>query len=241
MRKIRIGTSGWAYPEWRGDFYPRGLRKPLEYLAERVDSVEINGTFYSLRTPENYRNWAAQTPDDFVFAVKGPRLITHIRRLADVDEALDRFTKSLDLGHRQGPIIWQLPPTMRFDRAVLDTFLGRLPAGRHAVEARHESFRDDEFLRTLTNHNVANVIADSPGTFPCIDAITADFAYVRLHGNERLYLSSYSDTELDEWAAKIHDWTIDGYVYFDNTMAAAAPRNAMSLAQRLRARLPSGT
>jgi uncharacterized protein YecE (DUF72 family) len=240
VSEIRIGTSGWAYPEWRGDFYPRGTRDQLAHLAGQVNSIEINGTFYSLRTRENYRNWAARTPDGFVFAVKGPKLVTHTRRLENVDEVLTKFLESLDLGDKQGPIIWQLPPTLPYRRQMLEAFLAKLPEGRHAVEARHTSYQD-EFLDILREHNVANVIADSPGTFPRIDAVTADFAYARLHGAEKLYVSSYSEKQLDEWAARVESWNRDTYVYFDNTMAGAAPRNAIALAERLRVPIPSTT
>ncbi|MCG8923105.1 DUF72 domain-containing protein [Lentzea sp. CC55] len=229
---IRIGTSGWRYPEWRDGFY-RSVpqRRWLGHLAEHVDTIEINSSFYRLQPPSNYRKWVAETPPDFVFAVKGPKLVTHVKRLRDVEDPLKTFLESLALGDKQGPIIWQLPPSLRFDHAVLRDFLALLPPGRHALEPRHESFRSDTYFDLLRAHNVAHVVSDAP-TFPCIEAVTADFAYVRLHGHDELYISSYSDEQLDEWAEKIHGWDRDTYVYFDNTMHGAAPRNALDLMAR---------
>ncbi|WP_053738582.1 DUF72 domain-containing protein [Nocardia sp. NRRL S-836] len=236
---IRIGTSGWRYPEWRDGFYRNvPQRLYLSHLAAHVDTIEINSSFYRLQPPAYYRKWVAETPDGFTFAVKGSKLITHNKRLRNVEEALTAFIESLALGPKQGPLIWQLPPSLRFDKAVLQDFLAALPPGRHALEPRHESFRTDTYFDLLHAHNVAHVVSDAP-TFPCIEAVTADFAYVRLHGHDELYISNYSDAQLDEWAHKIHDWDRDTYVYFDNTMHGAAPYNALSLAQRLGAPIRS--
>ncbi len=229
---IRIGTSGWRYPEWRDGFY-RGVpqRRWLDHLAAHVGTIEVNNSFYRLQPPEHYRKWAAETPGGFVFAVKGSRLITHHKRLRRIEDALTAFLGSLALGPKQGPILWQLPSNLRFDRTLLEDFLGALPPGLHAVEPRHESFRTDAYFDLMRRNNVAHVVSDAP-TFPCIEAVTADFAYVRLHGHEELYISEYSDDQLDEWAAKIHSWGRDTYVYFDNTMHGAAPYNALTLASR---------
>jgi uncharacterized protein YecE (DUF72 family) len=137
MGRVRVGISGWAYPAWRGDFYPRGLphRRELEYAAERMTTVEINGSFYSLQRPTSYASWREQTPDDFVFAVKGGRYITHMKKLRDVDTALANFFASgvLALGPKLGPVLWQLPANLGFDAERVDDFLGRLP--RTTVEA----------------------------------------------------------------------------------------------------------
>jgi uncharacterized protein YecE (DUF72 family) len=238
---IRIGTSGWRYPEWRNDFYRNvPQRLWLAHLAAHVGTIEINSSFYRLQPRSNYQKWAAQTPDDFVFAVKGSRLITHHKRLRHVEDALKTFTSSLGLGTKQGPILWQLPSTLRFDPALLTDFLAMLPSGRHALEPRHESFRTDAYFDLLHAHNVAHVVSDAP-TFPCIEAVTADFAYIRLHGHDELYISSYDDEQLDEWAQKIRDWNRDTYVYFDNTMHGAAPWNAQALAQHLGVPIASNT
>lgn len=238
MRELRIGTSGWLYPEWRGAFYPRGLRHAdeLSYLTEKLNSVEINGSFYSLQRPSRYRAWAAQTPEDFTFAVKGGRFITHMKRLADVDTPLANFFASgvLTLGPKLGPVLWQLPPQMQFDADRLDAFLrllphttgaaaelakhhdDRLPEAytevetdrpiRHALEVRHKTFRTPEYAELLRTHDVANVVADSAGVWPQFEDVTTDLVYVRLHGDTELYASGYSEEALQRWTRKIRAW-----------------------------------
>ncbi|GAY12883.1 hypothetical protein TOK_1436 [Pseudonocardia sp. N23] len=283
---IRTGTSGWRYPPWRGAFYPEGLaqRRELEYLSRAVASIEINGSFYSLQRPENYRSWAAETPDDFVFSVKGPRFVTHMKQLLDPGVTLPNFFASgvLALGPKLGPVLWQLPPRMRWDRGRLEPFLECLPRTtaeaaalaekhderldgraltstdadrpvRHALEVRHPSFADPAVVELLRAHDVALVVADTAGTWPHLEDMTAGFAYVRLHGDEELYASGYSGAALDSWAARIRRWAAgesptgeftvagpagpvperDVFVYFDNDMKVHAPRDAMALAARL--------
>jgi uncharacterized protein YecE (DUF72 family) len=138
--EARVGISGWVYPNWRGDFYPKGLRQAdeLDYAARHLTSIELNGSFYALQKPANWVRWRDQVPDDFVFAVKGPRFITHMRRLGDVDEPLANFFASglLALGQKLGPVLWQLPPNLAFDEPLLDRFLGRLPHSTHAAAAQ---------------------------------------------------------------------------------------------------------
>jgi uncharacterized protein YecE (DUF72 family) len=247
VREVRIGTSGWVYPPWRGEFYPPGLahRRELEYLSGRLRSVEINGSFYALQRPGSYRSWAAQTPDDFVFAVKGPRFITHMKKLRDPELLLANFFASgvLALGAKLGPILWQLPPTFRYDADVLATFFAALPrdtetaaavAGQHderldgrawtstdarrpvryALEVRHGSFAVPEFTALLTEHNVACVVADSAGHWPYFEQPTArDLVYLRLHGDAELYTSGYTDAALHRWAERIGDWRRERDVY----------------------------
>ncbi|HXV92254.1 MAG TPA: DUF72 domain-containing protein [Pseudonocardia sp.] len=268
--EVRIGTSGWRYAPWRGTFYPAGLpqRRELEHLSRRVTSVEINGSFYSLQRPELYRAWAAETPDDFVFAVKGGRFITHMKQLRDVRIPLANFFASgvLALGPKLGPVLWQLPPRMRFDPARLGGFLELLPATTveaaalacehdarlddrcltvadadrplcHAVEPRHESFRDPACAALLREHGVALVVSDSPGTWPVFDEVTAGFVYVRLHGAEELYASGYGPEALDAWAGRIREWCDQGrdvWVYFDNDAKVHAPFDAIALLGRVR-------
>jgi uncharacterized protein YecE (DUF72 family) len=270
MADVRVGISGWRYPPWRGVFYPPGLpqRRELEYVAERLRTVEINGSFYSLQRPSSYRQWAAETPDDFLFAVKGGRFVTHLRRLRGVETALANFFASglLALGPRLGPILWQLPPTTTFDADVVGAFLALLPDDtraasalahghdeklkarawmrvdenrplRHAVEARHDSFRNPEFAALARRHGVAVVVADTAGRWPLLDEPTADFMYVRLHGDVELYTSGYDEPALDRWAARVRGWADEGLdvlVYFDNDVKVRAPFDAMSLAARLR-------
>lgn len=269
MARALVGTSGWRYPPWRGRFYPSGLpqRRELEYMSRQVSSIEINGSFYALQRPENYRAWAAETPDDFVFSVKGPRFVTHLKQLRDVRVPVANFLASgvLALGPKLGPLLWQLPPRMRFDPDRVGEFLALLPAttgeaaalaaehderleGRvhletdadrplwHAVEPRHESFRDPAFTQLLRDNGIALVVADSAGTWPVFDEVTADFCYARLHGDEELYASGYTPEALDSWAAKVRGWRDggrDAFVYFDNDIKVHAPYDAIGLAERL--------
>jgi uncharacterized protein YecE (DUF72 family) len=269
VARVWIGTSGWRYPPWRGAFYPEGLaqRRELEYLSRQVSSIEINGSFYSLQRPESYRAWAAETPEDFVFAVKGGRFITHLKQLRDVETPLANFFASgvLALGGKLGPLLWQLPPRMRFDAARLEAFLDLLPrstvaaarlaAGhderldgraltetdadrplRHALEVRHESFRDPALPALLRAHDVALVVADSAGTWPYFEQVTAGFVYVRLHGADELYVSGYTAEALDRWAGKVRAWCaagLDVHVYFDNDAKVHAPRDAIALRELL--------
>jgi uncharacterized protein YecE (DUF72 family) len=266
---VRVGISGWRYRPWRGTFYPKGLpqRRELEYVASHLRTVEINGSFYSLQRPDSYRAWYAQTPPDFVFAVKGGRFITHMKKLADIDTPLANFFASgvLALEEKLGPVLWQLPPNLGFDPDRLAAFFERLPRTtaaaarlaerhderlegrawtgtgedrpiRHALEVRHGTFRDPAFTELLRDHDIAVVVADTAGKWPLIEEATADFVYVRLHGDSELYVSGYDDAALDAWAARIRRWDGDGrdvYVYFDNDVKVRAPVDAIALADRL--------
>jgi uncharacterized protein YecE (DUF72 family) len=268
---VRIGISGWTYPRWRGTFYPKGLpqRQELRYASERMNSVEINGSFYSLQRRSSFEAWAASVPEDFVFAVKGGRFITHMKKLSGIEAPLANFLAAgvLALDQKLGPILWQLPPNLGFNADRMDAFFAQLPrsAGsaaeiaahhdqrvpddraltkavhpryrlRHAIEPRHESFRTPEFYQLLRRYKMALVISDNPGKWPIFTEITTDLMYLRLHGHDQLYVSGYSDQELDDWAAKIRSWTergCDVYVYFDNDAKVHAPFDAMSLMERL--------
>lgn len=167
MSDIRIGISGWRYAPWRKHFYPAGLvqRRELEYASRAVNSIEINGSFYALQTPERYANWHNETPDDFVFSVKAPRYITHIKRLQK-----DAY---LDIPERHHL--------------------------RHAVEIRNQSFVNDKFIELLSKYKVALVVADTAGKRPYVEDVTSDFIYMRLHGDEELYSSGYSEAALKRW------------------------------------------
>ncbi len=283
--EVRVGISGWRYPPWRGVFYPEGLaqRRELEYASRRMTSVEINGSFYSLQRPESYRKWAAETPDDFVFAVKGPRFVTHMKKLAGVEAPLANFFASgvLALGPKLGPLLWQLPPSLGFDPGRLERFFALLPRTtaaaadlatrhdqrldgrsllttdadrplRHALEVRHRTFETPAFVELLRAHDVALVVADTAGKWPKLHDVSSDFVYVRLHGEEELYVSGYDPPALDAWAARIRSWRTGGtptdgrtlappappqprdvYVYFDNDVKVRAPFDAIALAERL--------
>jgi uncharacterized protein YecE (DUF72 family) len=252
----RVGTSGWRYPPWRGTFYPRGLaqRQELEHLSRQVNSIEINGSFYSLQRPESYRAWVTETPDDFLFAVKGGRFITHLKQLRDVEKPLANFLASgvLALGPKLGPLLWQLPPRLRFDPGRIEAFLTLLPRTtgaaaelaahhderldgrayaetdadrplRHALEVRHPSFCTPAFVELLREQDVALVVADTAGTWPFLEDLTSDFVYVRLHGDSELYTSGYTPDALDAWAAKVRAWRAGEAPTGEHTVASAAP------------------
>jgi uncharacterized protein YecE (DUF72 family) len=266
---VRVGISGWTYPPWRGVYYPKGLphRKELAYAASRLTSIEVNGSFYALQRPSSWVTWRDETPDDFVFAVKGGRFITHMKKLRDVATPLANFFASglLGLGPKLGPLLWQLPPNLGFDAARVDDFLSLLPRTtaaaarlaerhdermadraatttdqdrplRHAVEVRHQSYETDAFLALLSAHDVAVVTADTAGKWPVFLTPTTDVAYVRLHGDQELYVSGYDDEALDLWADRVRGWAAEGrsvFVYFDNDAKVRAPFDAEALIARL--------
>lgn len=241
--QVRIGISGWRYEPWRGVFYPDDLpqRRELTFASRALPSIEINGTFYALQKPASFEAWFKDTPDDFVFSVKATRYVTHIRRLKDVRQPIANFLASgvLRLRHKLGPILWQFPPSFRFDAALFEDFLALLPhdteaalamarghdpfmAGRvhlaidqkrplrHAVEIRHQSFVDGAFVDLLRRHRVALVVADTAGKWPMLEEPTSDLMYLRLHGDKELYASGYSDEALDRWAERIRAWRTGG-------------------------------
>lgn len=264
----RIGISGWRYAPWRGVFYPPGLpqKDELRWASRKMRSIEINGSFYSLQRPSSYACWRDETPDDFVFAVKGARFISHNKKLRGCEGPLANFFASgvLALEEKLGPILWQLPPQLSFDAERLESFFAALPRStaaaaeiarahdhrvkhgayldvradrplRYAIEVRHETFHDPAFVRLLRRANVALCVADTAGRWPQIEDVTADFVYVRLHGDKQLYVSGYGPAALDRWAARVEAWRARGdvFVYFDNDVKVRAPFDAMNLAARL--------
>lgn len=281
----RIGVSGWTYAPWRGNFYPEGLarKRELAFAAQQFPALEINGTFYGLQRPDVFARWADETPDGFLFAVKGSRFITHTKRLREIETPLANFLASglLRLGPKLGPLLWQFPPSFRFDPGLIRDFLTLLPKDthaaarlaerhdsrldgrdatetdatrpmRHAMEIRHESFRDAGFIDLLREHGVALVCADTV-EWPRLMDLTADFAYCRLHGSSELYRSRYEPAALDLWAKRVKAWTEgramsdgdfagvpethpkprDAFVFFDNTDKLHAPEDAAQLMKRL--------
>jgi uncharacterized protein YecE (DUF72 family) len=285
---IRIGISGWRYTPWRGVFYPTTLPQRLElwYASRILPTIEINGSFYSLQRPEYFSEWHDETPEDFIFAVKGPRFITHMKRLNDVETPLANFFASgvFNLRAKLGPVLWQFPPQFRFDAAKFRRFFEQLPNDtdqalrlarkrdyrlkgrarlaidavrpiRHAVEIRHESFVSPEFIELLREFNIALVIAETAKRWPMMQDITADFVYMRLHGDKTLYQSGYSERALERWARKIEVWRDGGepagtqrvlnrpapkaksrevFCYFDNTdVKLRAPVDAQTLMRKL--------
>lgn len=283
--KIRIGLSGWSYEEWDGVFYPADLasRHRLAHVAKTFSTVEVNGTFYSLTTPAAVRSWKNEAPSPFVFAIKGSRYITHTRRLRDAKVPLANFLASglLDLGGQLGPILWQLPPNLEFNRVELTSFLDLLPRDsttavrmarahddkvddvsygdranhriRHVIEFRHPSFLNAEAIALARRFGCA-VACSHSSEWPTVADVTAGFMYIRLHGPGEIYQSGYDEHRLKRWAERISTWRSGGevddmqtyskakpparkerdvYVYFDNTAAGHAPKDAMRLKELL--------
>ncbi len=212
---IYVGVGGWTYAPWRGVFYPDGLtqKRELEYASGKLTSIEVNGTYYGSQKPDSFRKWFAETPEDFVFSLKGPRFATNRRVLAEAGDSIERFLKSglTELKHKLGPINWQLAPTKTFDPADMEAFLKLLPkraegqALRHVVEARHESFRCRDFVALLRKHHVAAVVAGD-SAFPCIADATADFVYARIMGTTETAKAGYPPKALDAWAKRAKAW-----------------------------------
>ncbi len=236
-QKVLIGTSGWNYPSWRGVFYPPDLPSSrwLEFYAGIFSTLEANATFYRSPRPSTFEAWKTRTPQNFLWAVKAHRVITHIKRLKDVGEPLARFFDSLlPLEEKLGPILFQLPPRLPFHGDQFAEFCDLLkPDYRYTLEVRHPSWLTDRLFSLLKDHGIAFCISDTAGRYPYHEAVTADFVYIRLHGSTMLYASDYGEEELQEWACKIRKWKRDTFVYFDNTMSANAPKNALRLKEIL--------
>jgi uncharacterized protein YecE (DUF72 family) len=287
MSEVRIGISGWRYEPWRGVFYPPQLpqRRELEFAARAFNSIELNGSFYSLQHPRSYAAWYNETPDDFIFSVKGPRYITHIRKLNQVEIPLANFFASglFNLKEKLGPLLWQFPALLRYDEQRFERFFSLLPRDtgealslarrrdsrmngrarlaidvsrplRHAIEIRHDSFACESFIALLRRHGIALVVADTAGKFPYLEDVTAEFIYLRLHGDKKIYASGYTDAALDRWQQRIRQWIRGGqprdailaasttapprkqrdlYAYFDNDVKVRAPFDADRLRELL--------
>ena len=239
---VRIGISGWTYPPWRGVFYPNRLphQRELEYAACQFNSLEINRTFYRMQRPQAFEAWYAQVPDDFVFAVKGPRFVTHMKRLQQPEAPLANFIASglLRLGPKLGPILWQFPPNFAFDAARIEPFLKLLPRdtheaarlGRHHdrrlkappwLKVEHDQpirhafeIRNDSFrdraFIDLLRHYDVALVCADTVEWPRLMDVTSDFVYCRLHGSEELYASGYDGKALDNWAGRVAAWARRG-------------------------------
>ncbi len=241
-RPVRVGCSGWNYRDWRGTFYPAGLppARWLEHYAARFATVEVNATFYRLPSRDAVARWVEQTPEGFVFCVKGSRYLTHIRRLRDTGQGLERFYERIEplvAAGRLGPVLWQLPERFHRDDERLDRWLSALPAGRHALEFRHPSWFVGEVEALLRAHGAALVVADRPGLDFQTHALTAPWTFVRLHHGHRGRRGNYSATELEEWARRLRGWARERevFTFFNNDWEAFAPRNAAQLARLLAA------
>ena len=232
---IRIGTSGWHYPHWRGPFYPADLPagQMLEFYVRHFSSVEVNNSFYRLPTSAALQSWRNTTPNDFCFAVKASRFLTHMKKLKDPETGLAKFLARVEqLGERLGPVLFQLPPRWKCNLERLACFLAALPEGRsYSFELRDPSWHVPNVYCLLGHHNAAFCIYELSG-FQSPLQITADFVYVRLHGPGGAYQGSYSTASLEAWARRLREWGsgLKGvYVYFDNDQAGFAARNALEL------------
>lgn len=261
--KIRAGMGGWTFEPWRGTFYPDKLphAKELTYAAEHVPTIEVNGTFYRTQTPSTFAKWASETPEGFIFSLKGPRYAVNRRVLAEAGDSIKRFIDSgpLELGDKLGPMLWQFAPTKRFDAADFGAFLELLPhkvgttTVRHVVEVRHDSFCTPQFIALAREQNVPIVFAEH-ATYPAIADVTGDFIYARLQKGKDEVKTGYPPGALDKWAERFRTWTEgsvpsdlpiidkkhklakkprDAFVYFIHEGKVRAPHAAMALMQRV--------
>ena len=237
--RARVGCSGWQYKHWRGDFYPSNLRQVrwFEHYASIFDTVEINNTFYRLPERATFAAWARRAPPGFTFAVKASRFLTHMKKLKDPEEPIDRlFSRMRPLRTHQGPVLYQLPPGWRVDHTRFEHFLDVLPRNvRHAIEFREPSWYDPAVLDLMKRRGVALCLHDMPGSATGQD-VTAPFIYVRFHGASSRYGGSYPDERLRNWAEWLNqrrDQGCDVYTYFNNDIGGHAPRNALTLRRML--------
>ncbi|MYM25237.1 DUF72 domain-containing protein [Duganella sp. FT135W] len=240
MAQIRVGIGGWDFAPWRETFYPKDVpvKKQLEYASSQLTSIEINGTFYRTAKPEHFASWAAKTPDDFVFSVKATRYATNRKVLAEAGESIERFMDSglTELGDKLGPILWQLANTKQFDPDDLEAFFKLLPAKlgtrklQHVLDARHDSFLSDDYLKLARKYKVATVITDSP-KYPNFTELTGEFTYARLMNAQSDVETGYTKPALKKWVAQAQQWQQQSksgkaYIYFINGAKERAPAAA---------------
>ncbi len=260
--KIYSGIGGWTFEPWRGVFYPKGLAhaRELEYAAQHLTSIEVNGTFYGTMKPASFRKWASEVPDDFVFALKGSRYAVNRRVLGEAGNSVKRFLESgiTELGAHLGPLLWQFAPTKKFDEADFGAFLDLLPKKfdghglRHVIEVRHDSFMTPAFIALLRKFAMPVVFAEH-ATYPAIADLTGDFVYARLQKGEEKLRAGYPPKALDQWAARAKTWAQGGepadlprvdktkakkvprdvFIYFIHEAKVRAPAAAMALIERL--------
>jgi len=217
--RIRVGIGGWIFEPWRGVFYPDGLphKRELEYCSRKMTAIEVNATYYRLQKPEVFRSWAAQAPDGFVFTLKGSRFATNRKELAGAGESVSRFVSQgiTELGSKLGPIFWQFAPSKRFEPDDFEAFLELLPREvdgtplRHAVEVRHDSFRDPGFVRLCRRFETPIVYADH-AAYPAIADVTGGFIYARLQTGSDNIETAYLPAQLDAWAERLKAWAEGG-------------------------------
>ena len=261
---IRVGVGGWTFEPWRGTFYPKGLaqKRELQYASQHLTSIEINGTYYGSQKPESFARWREETPDGFVFSVKGTRFSTNRRVLAESGQSIERFVNSgiVELKEKLGPINWQFLPTKQFDPKDFEAFLKLLPASlegrtlRHVVEVRHPTFRTPDFIALLREYKVATVLTDKD-SFPEIPDVTASFVYARLQRASEDVATGYTPQALEAWAKRARLWaegsapddlpiigdaekkppkSRDVFIYMINGFKPKAPAAAMALIAKLK-------
>ena len=237
-KRLHIGTSGWSYQHWREIIYPKGVKAAdwLRYYAGHFDTAEINRSFYSLPKPHVVAQWVATVPEDFVFCPKLSRFLTHMKKLRDPEEPLERFFTCFEpLPEAQfGPVLVQLPPMLGFNplttRHFYELLLQRYPSFSFVVEVRHDSWYGAESLELMRACGIGLVIAESGGHFPYLEAVTSEDVYLRFHGPEALYASSYSDGQLQYYAGLCHAWLEQGkrvWAFFNNDIHGHAWRDAL--------------
>lgn len=244
--QIRIGIGGWTYPPWRGVFYPDKLpqSKELEYASRQLTAIEVNATFYGRQKPKSWESWEKTVPDDFQFAIKGSRFCVMRSKLCEGAEGMGNFFEQgfAALGPKLGPILWQFAPRRKFDSDDIAGFIDLLPEKlngvdlRHAIEPRHESFRDDKFFQLCRDRNIAVVFEDSDD-YPLIEADTANFAYARLQRMNEEIATGYDESALDGFADRARQWREtgrDAYIFMINGAKVRAPVAALALQERLR-------
>jgi uncharacterized protein YecE (DUF72 family) len=238
---VRVGCSGWNYASWRGDFYPEGVgpSRWLREYARHFDTVEVNSTFYRLASRPAVERWVADTPDGFCFAVKASRYLTHVKRLGEIGQGVERFYERIEPllpAGKLGPVLWQLPETFRRDDERLAGALAAVPPGRHCFEFRHPSWFSEDVYSLLRELGAALVIGDHPERPFQTHELTAGWTFVRFHHGRRGRRGNYSRTEIEEWAGRIASWRdrgVDVYAYFNNDWEIFAPRDARLLKRLL--------
>lgn len=238
-----IGTSGWGYDSWRGPFYANRPKSGwLAFCAQRFSAIEVDATFYRLQSRQTFERWRTQTPEDFRFAIKANRYLTHSKKLLDpVPSIVLERSRAAGLGTKLAAVLWQLPANLHRNPERLECFarsLHRWRTVRHVIEFRHESWFEEQIADCLKERRIAVCQSDA-ADWPLWDAVTTDLVYVRLHGHAQTYASGYTLAQLQTWAARVRRWTREGrdvHVYFDNDASAHAPRDAQRLLDLVKGR-----